>query len=263
MNIQTLVSKLLLLLSFSFAYIISSAQAPPVKQWDKTFGGNDDDEPYVFQQTSDGGYILGGYSSSNKSSNKTENSKGGYDYWIIKVDGSGAKQWDKTFGGNDGDYLVSLQQTADGGYILGGYSLSNSSGDKTAANWGSADYWVIKIDANGSKQWDKTFGGSNGDYLVALQQTADDGYILGGYSLSNNSGNKADNSKGNYDYWIVKIDDKGNKQWDKALGGSDDDALRSVQQTADGGYILGGYSLSNSGGDKMENSKGNYDYWIV
>src|SRR3954467_1571737 len=110
MNIKTLASQFLLLLLFSFSYIISSAQAPPVKQWDKTFGGNDDDEPYSLQPTSDGGYIMGGYSASNRSSNKTDNSNGGYDYWIVKADASGNKQWDKTYGGSNNDYLYSLQQ---------------------------------------------------------------------------------------------------------------------------------------------------------
>src|SRR4051812_38216832 len=98
MNIKSLVSQLTLLVFFSFFYAISSAQAPAVKQWDKTYGGNDDDEPYSLKQTSDGGYIVGGYSSSNISGNKTENSKGAYDYWIVKMDGSGNKQWDKTYG---------------------------------------------------------------------------------------------------------------------------------------------------------------------
>ncbi len=242
MNIKTLVRQLMLLLFFSFFYVISSAQAPAVKQWDKTYGGNDDDEPYSLKQTTDGGYILGGYSSSNISGNKTENSKGAYDYWIVKMDGSGNKQWDKTYGGSDEDYLVSLQQTTDGGYILGGYSLSNSSGDKTANSKGNYDYWIVKVDGNGNKQWDKTFGGNDADYLVSLQQTSDGGYILAGYSLSNSSGDKTENDKGNYDYWVVKVDGSGNKQWDKTFGGSGDDALRSLQQTTDGGYIAGGFS---------------------
>src|SRR5690349_5289215 len=100
MNTKTLVSQLMLLLLFSFSYIISSAQTPTVKQWDKTLGGSDDDEPYSLQQTSDGGYIMGGYSASNSGGNKTANSKGGYDYWIVKVDSNGNEQWDKTYGGN-------------------------------------------------------------------------------------------------------------------------------------------------------------------
>src|SRR5947208_2102877 len=131
MNIKTLVSQLTLLLLFSFSYIISSAQAPTVEQWDKTFGGNDDDEPYSLQQTSDGGYIMGGYSLSNKSDDKAEDSKGSYDYWIVKVDGNGTKQWDKTFGGSNDDVLRSLRQTSDGGYIAGGFSSSGSSSNKT------------------------------------------------------------------------------------------------------------------------------------
>src|SRR6185295_12077033 len=83
------------------------------------------------------------------------------------------KQWDATFGGSDYDYLYSLQQTAEGGYILGGRSYSGISGDKTQASQGGCDYWIVKTDANGVKQWDATFGGSDYEYLNSLQQTAD------------------------------------------------------------------------------------------
>jgi hypothetical protein len=233
------------------------------KQWDKTFGGRDEEVLFSVQQTSDGGYIAGGYSNSNISGDKTEDSKGFADYWVVKIEDNGNIQWDKTFGGSDIDELFSLQQTSDGGYILGGYSASGISGDKTGANRGGRDYWIVKIDDNGSKQWDKTFGGSDEDRLNALQQTSDGGYLLGGYSNSNISGDKTENSRGGYDHWVVKIDASGNKQWDKTFGGNTDDVLNSLRQTADGGYVLGGYSLSGSSGDKSESSRGSYDYWIL
>jgi hypothetical protein len=262
MNTTTPLRQLMLLLLL-FSYTLLSAQAPPVKQWDKTFGGNNDDELFSLQQTSDGGYILGGWSISDSSGDKTENSRGNYDYWIVKVDADGTKQWDKTFGGNSDDELYSLQQTTDGGYILGGYSFSDSSGDKTENSRGVYDYWIVKVGASGTKQWDKTIGGGDFDFFTSLQQTSDGGYILGGYSKSDSSGDKAEHSRGGYDYWIVKMDASGTKQWDKTFGGNDDDELWSLQQTSDGGYILGGWSFSDSSGDKTEHSRGSYDYWIV
>ena len=119
-------------------------------------------------------------------------------------DSGGVKQWDARFGGSDDDVLSSLQQTADGGYILGGWSLSGISGDKTQASQGNYDYWIVKTDAGGVKQLDARLGGSSGDYFSSLQQTADGGYILGGSSSSGISGDKTQASQGYYDYWIVK-----------------------------------------------------------
>ena len=129
------------------------------------------------------------------------------------------KKWDKTFGGDTTESLSSLQQTTDGGYILGGTSYSGISGDKTQASRGDMDYWIVKTDANGIKQWDKTFGGDGDDGLFSLQQTIDGGYILGGYSNSGIGGDKTQASRGDYDYWIVKTDANGMKQWDKTFGG--------------------------------------------
>src|SRR5438128_1276147 len=127
MNTKMLRNQLLLLLVLCFAYTITSAQAPPVKQWDKTFGGSGDDllnSNQSIQQTSDGGYILGGTSNSNSSGDKTGQSKGDWDYWVVKIDANGNKQWDQTYGGAYEDQLCAIQQTSDGGYIIGGYSNS-------------------------------------------------------------------------------------------------------------------------------------------
>ena len=242
---------------------IAHGQTVPPKEWDKTFGGNSSDYFYSLQQTTDGGYILGGFSFSDISSEKSEASRGNGDYWIVKIDKNGVKQWDKTYGGNSNDYLFSLQQTADGGYILGGYSSSGISGEKSEASRGGNDYWVVKIDENGVKQWDKTFGGNFDDYFFALKETVDGGYILGGYSPSGISGEKSEASRGSYDYWVVKINENGVKQWDKTFGGNDYENFFSLQQTLDGGYILGGYSPSGISGEKSEASRGGSDYWLV
>lgn len=239
------------------------AQNPLVKQWDYRYGGTTDEYFFSLQPTADGGYILGGASNSVISGDKTQNTQGTFDYWMIKLNSSGNKQWDKDFGGTEGDYPVSVQQTRDKGYILGGFSGSGIGGDKTQATQGGLDYWIVKTDSLGIKQWDKDFGGTSDDYLYALQQTADGGYILGGYSLSGISGDKTQALVGAEDYWVVKTDSLGTKQWDKNFGGTSSDFFQSLQQTSDGGYILGGYSFSGISGDKTQASQGDLDYWIV
>ncbi|MBP6810357.1 MAG: T9SS type A sorting domain-containing protein [Saprospiraceae bacterium] len=232
-------------------------------QWQNTIGGSDDDYLHTLQQTADGGYVLGGYSESNISGDKTENSNGNYDYWVVKLNATGAIQWQNTIGGNDPDLLYSLQQTADGGYILGGGSTSDISGDKTENGIGGGDYWVLKLDATGAIQWQNTIGGNDDDAFISLQQTADGGYILGGWSYSNISGDKTENGNGSSDFWVVKLNAAGAIQWQNTIGGNGDDELSSLQQTADGGYFLGGSSDSNISGDKTENRLGMDDYWVV
>ena len=232
-------------------------------QWQNTIGGSVFDILYSIQQTSDGGYILGGYSESNISGDKTENSQGGRDYWVVKLNTSGAIQWQNTIGGSANDNLRSIQQTSDGGYILGGYSGSGISGDKTETYQGGKDYWVVKLDTSGAIQWQNTIGGSGNDELYSIQQTSDGGYVLGGYSDSDISGDKNENSLGFEDYWVVKLDASGTIQWQNTIGGSEFETLYSIQQTSDGGYVLGGNSASNISGDKTENSQGGSDYWVV
>jgi hypothetical protein len=233
------------------------------KVWDRSYGGTSGDQLWSLQQTSDGGYILGGYSGSGVSGNKGSTNHGGEDYWVVKIDGNGNKIWDKSFGGSADDELWSLQQTSDGGYILGGYSGSGISGNKTSTNYGFDDCWVVKIDTNGVKVWEKSFGGTGFDYLSCLQQTSDDGYILGGYSNSGISGNKSSANRGGDDYWVVKIDGSGNKIWDRSFGGSSGEDLWSLRQTSEGGYILGGHSNSAISGDKTSLHYGSSDYWVV
>ncbi len=242
---------------------IVKTNARGVKQWDADFGGDEFEELFSVVQTTDGGYMLGGYSRSGVKGDKTDPSRGRYDYWIVKTDFRGKKQWDATYGGKDDDWLTQLRQTQDKGYILGGWSWSGNSGDKSQPSKGDNDYWIIKIDAIGVRQWDAAFGGSSNDYLNPIEQTADGGYILGGYSSSPVSGDKTQPTQGGTDYWMVKTNANGKKQWDADFGGSEFDFLFALQQTKDGGFILGGYSSSNTSGDKTQDSKGLNDYWVV
>jgi len=251
-------------ISFTNDYWIVKLDGSGNIQWDKTIGGTGDDYLMAVIQTTDGGYMAGGYSASNKSEDKTRNSRGLSDYWVVKLDKAGNVQWDKTVGGDLDDILTSLQQTKDGGYILGGYSPSGKSGEKTQHSRGGNDYWVVKLSADGRIEWDKTIGGNFTDRLMSLDQTSDGNYILGGYSYSNKSGEKSEDIRGYFDYWVVKINDRGNVQWDKTIGGDGDDELRSIEQTMDGGYILAGGSNSTRSGEKTENNRNeSYDYWVV
>jgi len=244
--------------------------------WQNTIGGSADDLIYSIQQTSDGGYILGGRSSSNISGDKSENNMGiDYDYWIVKIDAAGSVQWQNTIGGDHNDELYTVVQTSDGGYILGGSSESNTSGDKTEDNCGPFtyfnDYWIIKTDDHGNIQWQNTIGGDGIDGLFSIHETTDGGFILGGYSDSDSSGDKTEKYIGTVrhtDFWIVKTNSTGNIQWQNTIGGdgAEGGPVR-VQQTTDGGYIVGGLSISNISGDKTENnwdvSTQTADYWIV
>ncbi|MGB3077363.1 MAG: T9SS type A sorting domain-containing protein [Chitinophagales bacterium] len=235
-------------------------------EWQNTIGGNSYDELYSVQQTSDDGYILGGRSYSGLSGDKTEASAGGWDYWVVKLNSAGDIEWQNAIGGSGDDNLWSAEETADGGYILGGYSTSGISGDKTEASLGAADYWVVKLDNIGNIEWQNTIGGSNTDYLVAIHQIADGGYILGGYSISTISGDKTEATIGVYDFWVLKLNATGSILWQNTIGGNSTEYLRSIQQTSDGGYILGGSSYSGVGGDKTEaNFDGGEfkDYWVV
>ena len=240
------------------------AQIGPAVQWDKTFGGSSADMISEVHVTSDGGYILGGKSYSGISGTKSEASRGNYDYWVIKLDHNKVKQWDKTLGGSGIESLSNVWETLDGGYILGGTSYSGISGDKSEPIKGYEDYWVVKLDSNGVKQWDKTIGGNNTERLVDIQLTPDGGYILVGDSHSGISGDKTEAKRGiSNDYWIVKLNSNGIKQWDKTIGSSIQDNLQSLAVTSDGGYILGGFTSGGISGEKSQASKGSTDYWIV
>jgi hypothetical protein len=255
--------KTFLLLSFFFSIIFNFSNAQPIIEWQNTIGGNNEESLQSVIQTTDGGYLLGGYSWSGISGDKTEANQGTWDYWVVKQDGSGNILWQNTIGGNDADQLQSVIQTTDGGYLLGGYSGSDISGDKTEANQGLYDYWVVKLDVTGNIEWQNTIGGYKEDDLHSVIQTTDGGYLLGGYSESGTNGDKTEPSQGFRDYWVVKLDGLGNILWQKAFGGNLNDYLNSVIQTIDGGYLLGGWSQSGISGDKSEANQGYYDYWVV
>lgn len=258
---------------FSSIFCVASLAQFPSKEWDYTFGGSSQDDLQDMQRTADGGYILAGTSSSMISGDKSQPNLGQEDYWIVKIDSLGIKEWDKDFGGSKDDELRCIRQTSDGGYILAGHSNSPAGGNKTEGNWDTTgitnDFWVVKINALGDEEWDKVFGGTDNEYLYSAEQTADGGYLFAGVTLSGVSGNKETPNWTNIDgpsldYWVVKTDAFGNMEWEKNIGGTDADYLSTAQQTLDGGYIVGGRSQSGITGNKTQPAwSGLWDYWIV
>lgn len=239
-------------------------------EWQESYNGNGDDNLRSVFQTSDGGFVIGGESTSGIYGDKTETNVGGtYDYWLLKLNNLGVVEWQNTIGGSSGETLTKVIQTSDGNYFVGGYSLSPISGEKTEGPIGLTDFWVMKLDNVGELIWQNTIGGSLGDYLISFTETSDQGFLLGGQSNSNASGDKTENNLSAFggplysDCWIVKLDPNGNIIWQNTIGGMLADDIYSLQRTFDNGYILGCSSNSPIGVDKSEECIGDIDYWVV
>jgi thioredoxin-related protein/Tol biopolymer transport system component len=206
--------------------------------WDRTYGGGSGDDfepkPIPLIQTIDGGYAVAGQTESKGASD--------HDFWVIKLDEEGNIVWDRTYGGSGNDVAFSLIQTTDGSYAVAGYTTSKGAGKE--------DAWVIKLDEQGNQIWDRTYGGSDADWASSLIQTTDGGYAVAAVAVLTYS-----KGAGNLDFWVIKLDEQGNKVWDKTYGGNSDDVVFSLIQTTDGGYaIAGGISSKGAGGA---------DAWVI
>ncbi|HPZ36691.1 MAG TPA: T9SS type A sorting domain-containing protein, partial [Bacteroidales bacterium] len=230
-------------------------------EWQKCLGGTNYDFAYSIQQTSDGGFIVASITGSNDGD--VSGNHGGSDYWVVKLNSSGGIEWQKCLGGtnSDGgifnDYIYSIQQTSDGGFIMACETMSND-GD-VSGNHGSYDAWVVKLNSLGDIEWQKCLGGTNRDIANSIQQTSDGGFIVAG-STSSNDGDVSGNH-GYGDAWVVKLNSSGDIEWQKCLGGTNSDWAYSIQQTNDSGFIVAGYTHSNNG--DVSGNHGYYDYWVV
>jgi hypothetical protein len=233
------------------------SQAPSI-EWQKCYGGAEGEIPYCINSTSDGGSIICGTTNSTIGGDITS-SYGGGDLWVVKLNASGTLMWQKTLGGTGFDFGRSIEQTTDGGYIVAGFTSSNNSGD-VGNNQGDRDYWIIKLTNSGTISWQKTYGGSGIDMIHSIHQTTDGGYIVAGESDS--PGGDILNAHGGNDVWILKLNDIGNIQWRRSLGGTGNDGGRCrIQQTTDGGYIISAYASSTDGDLTLVNNMGNM--WFV
>ncbi|MFW9996893.1 MAG: hypothetical protein ACFFD4_32930 [Candidatus Odinarchaeota archaeon] len=220
-----------LLTSISIIIFFPSSNTRLIITSSHTFGGPASEYVYSMINTSDGGYILAGFTSSFGAGND--------DAWLIKVDSTGNHQWNRTYGGNAEDVGISVIATADGGYALTGITSSYGAGN--------LDAWVIKTDATGQEEWSQAFGGSKADYAGAITLTATGGLVIAGYTESFGEGNR--------DFWLIEINGTGHQVWSQTFGGSASDHASAVLATTDGGYLVAGVTESYGAGSK--------DAWII
>jgi len=200
-------------------------------EWNQTFGRTGEDEGYCVEQTSDGGYIITG-------SITDSFGAGGFNVWLIKTYPNGTEEWNQTYGGTDYDMGYSVEQTSDGGYIITGFTDSFGAG--------GFNVWLIKTYPNGTEEWNQTYGGTDLDEGLCVEQTIPDGgYIITGSTNSFSVGG------GDDDVWLIKTYPNGTEEWNQTYGRTDDEKGKGVEQTSDGGYIITGWTRSFGDGDEV------------
>jgi len=205
--------------------------------WERAYGGTQDEQVNSVIPTYDGGFIFVGHTESHNGDIQSGNYQS-LDYWVVKINEEGDIEWEKTYGGTGDDYGFSIMQLQDSSYLVGGHTTSND-GDVKSTNHGGMDIWLIKIDISGNLIWEKTIGGTANDYLDALEIAIDNGYIVAGVTNSSD-GDIQSGSIGSGDGWVIKIDTSGNIEWEKTYGGTNKDDLRSLCRISDYGYMLAG-----------------------
>lgn len=284
-----------------------------ILEWSITYGGEDTDQLNSADETADGGYIFAGFTYSNDGD--VSGNHGGSDVWVVKTNYAGDFEWQKCFGGINDDFAEKIVRTIDNGFIIVGYTESNS--DDVLGNHGKSDVWVVKLDSDGNMIWQKCLGGSENDLAYDIKQMVDGSYILVGksasddgditrhitgddvwivkldavgeiiwqktygtigtealYSVSvndeggfyvvgrsNSHGNDFEGHFGYIDIIAIKLDQNGNMIWQKCFGGKMDDTALSVKTTVDNGLIIAGTSESRNG--NVTDNKGEKDFWIL
>ncbi len=246
----------------SFDYWLLKFDASGQQQWQKVYGGSDDDRGEDLITTNDGGYAILGSSKSNDGD--VSNNSGSNDFWVAKLDASGTIIWEKSFGYVGADSAFSIIQTQDNGFLLSGVldvSASDGAGNNrmNMERHAGGDYWVIKIDAMGDLQWSRYFGGTFTDTAYDSVQTQDGNFLIMGSSDSDDV--DINNNKGTYDFWVVKLNNTGTLLWEKSFGGTEIDEARAITTTADGNFFIAGDSRSND--IDLSTNNGAADVWII
>jgi hypothetical protein len=225
-------SSILVFVLLSLGFVVSVEAS--LTTWSRTFGGEDTDSAESVIQTSDGGYAIVG---------RTESFGGGFSsFWLVKTDEFGNMEWRRAYGGKS-EAAYDLVETDDGGYALVGQTQ--------AFGAGFVDVWFVKTDAYGNMEWNKTYGGTDGDSGRSLLVTSDGGYAIAGHTFSFGAGNS--------DFWLIKTDEFGNMEWNRTYGGTENDIALSLVETSDGGYVIGGKTLLVKT-DAVGNMKWNQTY---
>lgn len=233
-------------------------------QWKKSFGGAEEDDPQMVHQVSDGGYVVVGYSSS--SDGDVTGNHGFFDFWVLKLTTSGTIEWAKSYGGTQDDKAVGFRETPDKGYVIAGFSYS-SNGDVTGhhtSTTATSDAWAIKIDKNGTLQWQRSVGGRLDDQFDDVELTDDGGFLFVGYTFSNDGDLVVEGHHGGAnlsDGLITKLNSNGVIEWVKIIGGRYNDECYTINKCTDGSFLIAAYTES----DDIDNitQHGVADYWVV
>ena len=233
-------------------------------QWNKTYGGSKDDRGQSLVQTQDGGYALTGYAMSDDGDGSVNN--GFHDNWVLKLDASGIIEWEKSFGFSGHDHSYDILQTIDGGYFFTGFlditsarADGNTEKAETITRHGVGEFWGTRINKIGDVEWRGYFGGTNNDRAHAVVQSEDMGFVMAGFSESDDL--DISNTQGSYDFWMVKVDENGNMIWERSFGGSGIEIAYDIAKTNGNGYVIVGNTFSADG--DIGNSKGESDIWLI
>jgi len=226
------------------------------ESWEKYFSGQNHDYLSATVTTQDGGFLLAGTSYSGKGLDKKDDSKGGSDFWLIRINEFGDQIWQKTIGSPADEEARAVIQATDLGFFVAGNVQNSPKG------YGSKDVLITKLDMNGKELTQLILGGKGLDEVEKMIPTRDGGTLLGIYSRSSISGTKKTENFGEGDYWIVKLDKNGKVEWEKNFGGKGDDHIRTLALTSNG-FIIGGESRSERSGNKSEGIEEGTDLWLV
>ena len=233
-------------------------------KWSKTYGGSKDDRGQSLVQTKDGGYALTGYAMSDDGDGS--NNEGFHDNWILKLDATGNIEWEKSFGFSGHDHSYDILQTEDEGLFFTGFlditsarADGNTEKGSSLTRHGVGEFWGTKIDLKGNLQWRGYYGGTNNDRAHAVVQSDDGGFVMSGFTESDDF--DINNSRGSYDFWVVKVDDKGNLVWKSSFGGTGIERAQDIANTSDGGFVVIGSTFSND--VDISKNNGESDIWLV
>ena len=229
--------------------------------WEKYFSGNNHDFLSATVNTQEGGFVLAGTSFSGKGLDKKENSKGGSDFWLIRINEFGDELWQKTIGGASDEEARAVIQTTDMGFFVAG-NVTALRQAQDSKGYGSKDVLVVKLDKNGKELSQLILGGKGLDEVEKMIPTKDGGALLGVYSRSNAGGSKKTENFGEGDYWMIKLNKEGKVEWEKNFGGKGDDHLRTLALTSTG-YLIGGESRSERSGNKTVGIEEGTDLWLI